>query len=357
VPAAQSGAAGAKGASGRARTQEAAATQPATRPAALAHGAPGQPIVIGSANVLAIADQVMALLRSGQDPVSAVVTGVNQVEDDPKDHSVGYGGLPNEDGVVELDASVMDGRTHRAGAVAALQKIRNPSSVAKMVMRYTDHVLLVGEGALKFAKAVGFKEQDLLTDEAREIWLKWKTTHSSDDDWVYPEASDEAARRLRQMGIDFTYGTINCLAMTAKGDIGGCTSTSGLSYKLPGRVGDSPIVGAGLYVDNEVGAAGSTGRGEANLQNCSSVQIVELMRSGMNPTEACLEALRRVAKRTEKRLRNAKGEPDFGLSFYALRKDGQIGGASMRSGEKGPPEMAVHDGRAARLVGMAVLYT
>ncbi|MEW6251092.1 MAG: isoaspartyl peptidase/L-asparaginase, partial [Planctomycetota bacterium] len=279
-----------------AQTQPAAAKgQAETQPAALARGTPGQPVLCGSANAIRACDRAIELLRQGGDPVDAVVAGVNIIEDDPHDHSVGYGGLPNEDGVVELDASVMHGPLHRAGAVAALRNIRNPSSVARLVMRWTDHVLLVGEGALRFAKAMGFKEEELLTDEARAIWLKWKATHSADDDWLYPEANEEAerwrrthhaerqpgaalrgrpdaavgesggairsatdatARRLRDDGIEFTYGTINCLALTPTGDLGGCTSTSGLSYKLAGRVGDSPIIGAGLYVDNEVGGCG-----------------------------------------------------------------------------------------------------
>jgi N4-(beta-N-acetylglucosaminyl)-L-asparaginase len=295
----------------------------------------------------------MELLREHADPVDAAVAGVSLVEDDPKDHSVGYGGLPNEDGVVELDSCVMHGPTHQAGGVAALQRIRHPSQVAALVMRRTDHVLLVGEGALRFAKAHGFDEEELLTDEARRIWLKWKETHSDKDDWLHPEANEEAARRLRKLGLPFTYGTISCLALTAGGDLGGCTTTSGLSYKLPGRVGDSPIIGAGLYVDNGVGACGSTGRGEANLQNCSSFMIVELMRRGMTPTEASLEVLRRVAARTVKRLLDAAGEPNFGLTFYALRKDGVVGGASLR----GPGRMAFHDGDRCRLVDVPGLYT
>jgi N4-(beta-N-acetylglucosaminyl)-L-asparaginase len=310
------------------------------------------PIVIASANGVPACNRALELLKQGADPVDAVVAGVNLLEDDPKDHSVGYGGLPNEDGVVELDACVMHGPRHKGGAVAALQRIRNPSSVAKFVMWRTDHVLLVGEGALRFAKAHGFKEEDLLTDEAREIWLKWKETHSDQDDWLPLEANEESAQRLRERNIEFTYGTVTCMALTEKGDLGGCTSTSGLSYKLPGRVGDSPILGAGLYVDNEVGACGSTGRGEANLQNCSSFLVVELMRAGAKPEEACREVLRRIAARTEKRLRDAKGEPNYQLTFYAIRKDGLVGGACLR----GEGRMAVHDGKECRLVTLPGLF-
>lgn len=309
-----------------------------------------RPIGIGSANAKPSLIKAVELIRGGDDPLDSVISGVNIVEDDPTDHSVGYGGLPNEDGVVELDSCVMDGRYHKAGGVASLQRIKNPSRVAALVMRRTDHVLLVGEGALRFARAHGFKEQDLLTDEAREIWLKWKETHSDNDDWIRPEADKAAAARAK--GIQYTTGTITCMALTATSDLVGCTSTSGLSYKLPGRVGDSPIIGAGLYVDNEVGACGSTGRGEANLQNLSSFAVVELMRGGMTPDEACMEALRRVAKRTEKRLRNAQGEPAYGLTFYAIRKDGMVGGAAMREATN----MAYHDGAECKMIKLPQLY-
>lgn len=312
------------------------------------------PVVVASGNGVPACEHAMALLREGGDPVDAVVAGINLVEDDPDDHSVGYGGLPNEDGVVELDACVMHGPTHKAGAVAALRNVRHPSSVAKLVMRRTDHVLLVGAGALRFAKAHGFKEENLLTDEARRIWLKWKETLSEEDDWLGPEASAAAERRWREAGIEYTYGTITCLALTPGGDLGGCTSTSGLSFKLPGRVGDSPIIGAGLYVDNEAGACGSTGRGEANLQNCSCFLVVELMRAGATPEEACRRVLERVAAHTEPRLRNERGEPAFGLTFYALRKDGLVGGATMR-GDRA--QMVVHDGRGCRRVKLPALFS
>ena len=321
------------------------------------HRGKGGPIIISSANGRPACNEALELITQGADPLDAVVAGINLVEDDPEDHSVGYGGLPNEDGIVELDSCVMDGPTHKAGAVAGLRNVRNPSSVAKLVMRRTDHVLLVGEGALRFAKAHGFKEQELLTDEAREIWLRWKERHSDRDDWLHPEGDEETAR-WKKMGTgsaqarpdcasqrrraepvpffsngrqdtEFTYGTISCLALTESGNLAGCTSTSGLSYKIPGRVGDSPIIGAGLYVDNEVGACGSTGRGEANLQNCSCFMIVEFMRQGMTPDQASLAMLKRVADKTEPRLCDESGKPSYGLTFYAVRKDGLVGGASM----------------------------
>ncbi len=309
-----------------------------------------RPAVIGSANALRGSELAMKLIRDGADPVDAAVEAVATVEDDPNDNSVGLGGVPNEDGVVQLDACVMHGPTHKAGAVAAIEDIRNPSKVAKLVMWRTDHVLLVGEGAKRFALAHGFKEENLLTDKARRIWLKWKEGHSDKDDWLGPEESGHAGRREDFEG--FTYGTCTCMALTPAGDLGGCTTTSGLAFKIPGRVGDSPIIGAGLYVDNEVGACGSTGRGEANLQNCSCVMIVELMRQGYEPQEACLEMLRRIAKRTEKRLRNARGEPNYPLRFYAIRKDGAVGGASMR----GTGKMTYHDGTQARLIETPALY-
>jgi N4-(beta-N-acetylglucosaminyl)-L-asparaginase len=333
---------------------------------------PRLPVVVASANGIKAIAEAMRLLREGKaDPLDAVVAGVNIVEDDPTDHSVGLGGLPNEDGIVELDASCMHGPTHKAGAVAALRNIRNASSVARLVMRRTDHVLLVGEGALRFAKAHGFKEEDLLTDEAREMWLRWKETLSDEDDWLAPEeASPTTAPTTGQTNdvaqppsagntaegrcatIEYTWGTINCLAVDAASNLAGVTTTSGLSYKIPGRVGDSPIIGAGLYVDNAVGAAGSTGRGEANLQNCSSFMIVEFMRGGLSPEQACLEMLKRVADHTEPRLRDSQGRPTFGLTFYALAKDGRFGAASMWSDCK----YAVHDGTEARLLNGVYLY-
>lgn len=326
----------------------AGAAQPAAAPAK-------GPIIIASANGLTAVTRAMELLRGGADPLDAVVAGVRINEDDPNDGSVGYGGGPNEDGEVELDASVMHGPTHKAGAVAALRRVRHAASVAQRVMQRTDHVLIVGEGALRFARAHGFPEENLLTESAREAWLRWKESHSDDDDWLPPAsqpATQQHSRLPREGPIERDYGTINCLALTAAGDLAGTTTTSGLSNKIAGRVGDSPIIGAGLYVDNGVGAAGSTGRGEANLQNCSSFLIVELMRNGKSPQTACLEALTRIADRTEPRLRDRNGRPAFGLAFYALARDGRHGSATMWSGGK----YAVHDGTEAKLVESAYLF-
>jgi N4-(beta-N-acetylglucosaminyl)-L-asparaginase len=313
-----------------------------------------RPVVVASANGLQATARAMELIKQGTDALDAVVSGVNIVEDDPNDNSVGYGGLPNEEGVVELDASVMHGPSGRGGAVASLRNIKNPSKVAKLVMERTDHVLMVGEGALRFAKAHGFKEEDLLTEESRKIWLEWKEKLSKEDDWLPPhdiESVDvgEALKRWERVT-----GTINCNAVDLRGNVSGCTTTSGLAFKIPGRVGDSPILGAGLYVDNEVGAAGSTGRGEANLLSCSSVMIVEYMRQGRSPQEACLMACERIARRTkEKRLLDSKVRPRFNVNFYAINRAGEFGGAALWSGGK----FAVNTGEPeSRLVDLAYLY-
>lgn len=313
---------------------------------------PNRPVVIASGNGLRATAKAMELVLKGADPLDAAIAGVNIVEGDPDDISVGYGGLPNEDGVLELDAAVMHGPTHRCGAVAALQGIKYPSRVAKLVMERTDHVLLVGEGAQRFAIAHGFKVENLLTERARKIWLYWKETRSDIDDWLPPppEQVDPEVRRF--FGERIT-GTIHCSVLDRNGDLAAVTTTSGLAFKIPGRVGDSPIIGAGLYVDNDIGAAGSTGRGEANLANCSCAIIVELMGRGMHPREACLEMLRRVASHTkEKRLLREDGRPNFQLVFYAVNKDGQYGAASMWKGRK----YAVHDQRGNRLEDCAYLF-
>ncbi len=283
-----------------------------------------RPIVIASGNGLAACETAAAALARGEEVLNAVIAGVTRIEDDPSDHSVGYGGLPNEEGVVELDASVMHGPTHRAGAVAALRNVRHAARVAHRVMEKTAHLLLVGEGALAFARAEGFPEENLLTDAARRYWEAWRHDRQARQNWSYPTAD-----RATEPG--FTHGTVTVLAVDERGDLAGCTSTSGLSYKRPGRVGDSPIIGAGLYVDNHVGAAGSTGHGELNLRNCSSFQVVELMRQGFPPAEACVAVLQRVVARLEPALCNPRGEPAVELNLFALRKDGEFGGARLRA--------------------------
>lgn len=331
--------------------------------AALAVGSPSEalasfqqskPVVIASSNGLQATAKAMELIKQGKDALDAVVAGVNIVEDDPNDQSVGYGGLPNEEGVVELDASVMHGPTGRGGAVASLRNIKNPSKVARLVMERTDHVLLVGKGALSFAKSHGFKEEDLLTDESREVWLKWKENMSKEDDWLPPHDIDTRGIGALLEPFMRTTGTINCNAVDMKGNISGCTTTSGLAFKIPGRVGDSPILGAGLYVDNEVGAVGSTGRGEANLLSCSSVMVVEFMRQGKSPEEACLLACKRIAQQTKmKRLLDDKGRPNFNVSFYAINKRGEYGSAAIWSGAR----FTVNTGEPqSRMMEAAFLY-
>jgi N4-(beta-N-acetylglucosaminyl)-L-asparaginase len=278
------------------------------------------PVVISSANGLEAVKKAYEMIKAGNDPLDAVIAGVNIVEDDPNDMSVGYGGLPNEDGEVELDASCMHGPTHRAGAVGALKCIKNPSKVARLVMERSNRIFLVGEGALRFAVAHGFKKENLLTDKAREIWLKWKDNLSTEDDWEPPKDKE---------GNPITHGTINCDAVDTKGDIAGVTTTSGLPFKVAGRVGDSPIIGAGLYVDNEVGAAGSTGHGEANIKVVGAHAVVEFMREGVHPEEACLRALQRIVdiqKRTAKWYGNLQN-----VNLYAVNKKGQFAAASIYS--------------------------
>jgi N4-(beta-N-acetylglucosaminyl)-L-asparaginase len=253
---------------------------------------------------------------------------------------------------VELDAAVMHGPTHGGGGVAALRNIMHPAAVARLVMKRSDHCLLVAEGALRFARAHGFPEVDLLTDEARRIWLHWKETSRKDSDWIGPEVAQVDPAVRDYLGV-WLNGTIHCSALDTHGDLGCVTTTSGLSYKIPGRVGDSPILGAGLYLDNAVGAAGSTGRGEANLLNLSSHLIVEEMRRGTAPTDAVMEACRRiVANNRNPRLRDARGRPNFEVNFYALTRDGRFAGASLWAGSR----MAIHDGSGPRLVECTPLF-
>jgi N4-(beta-N-acetylglucosaminyl)-L-asparaginase len=316
---------------------------------------PARPVAISSQNGLPTVTRTVERMNQGIDPLEAIVEGIAIVEDDPDDTSVGYGGLPNERGVVQLDASVMHGPTHRAGAVAALENIRNPARVAWLVMQRTDHVLLVGKGALDFAKAHGFKEENLLTDRAREAWLRWRAALNRSDNWLEPDQyTDQDATPIRSKDdIPFTEGTIHCSAVDTNGDIGACTSTSGLSWKIPGRVGDSPIIGAGNYADNLVGAAGATGRGEAVIQSCGSFQVVQHMANGDHPTEACLKVLKWITNRTRRKmLLNERGEPNFNVVLYAVRRDGAYGSACMRKGR----EFAVHDGTEARLEPCAHLF-
>jgi len=326
-----------------------------------------RPVVLASANGLKAAELALQQLRAGADPLDAAIAGVNLVEDDPKDMSVGYGGIPNEEGVVQLDSCVMHGPTARAGAVAALEGIKNPSRVAKVVMETTDHVLLVGAGARRFAEMNGFQVENLLTEKARKVWLYWKQNLSAQDKWLEPDPSrldPEVQDFIREYGKDpfrdpRSHGTIHLSVCDGRGNLAGCTSTSGLFFKMPGRVGDSALIGAGCFVDNTVGAAGSTGRGEANILIGGGTLLVERMRAGRSPRDACLDALRRVAETTkEKRLLDPRGRPGFSLSYYALSKSGTYGMASMWSHRPSgkPSQFVVADARGARLETAAFLH-
>lgn len=285
------------------------------------------------------ARQAYAILASGGLALDAVEKGANIVEVDPNDHSVGYGGLPNAEGVVQLDASCMDGKTYSAGSVACIENIKTPSSVARAVMEHTDHVMLVGRGALEFAISMGFKEEDILTPQAREIWVRWREGLSPDDVYGPPVylRNRKGGGSSMQEPIESHHGTVNVLAVDAKGDVAGITTTSGLSWKVPGRVGDSPIIGAGLYVDNSVGAAGATGRGEDVMKSLASYFIVGRMRDGRSPQQACEDAIEMIVQRYK-----AVGI-DYvpGEKFIALSKDGEVGCAFMGGGG-GPPALTMH---------------
>jgi N4-(beta-N-acetylglucosaminyl)-L-asparaginase len=328
-----------------------------------------KPVVVASSNgnrfknggsVTGVQKAFEMMTSGGSDVLDALIAGVNLCELDPEESGVGFGGLPNAEGVVQLDSCCMHGPKKRAGGVACIEGVRAPSLVAKAVMEYTDHHLLVGKDAQRFAASMGFKiEDDLNTEKSRKTWLEWKRRvdpeHYLDpakrqtgtsSDAATGDAGYRAALSMMRDGLidpEHFWGTINCDGVNARGEVCGVTTTSGLAWKIPGRVGDSPILGAGLYVDGAVGAAGSTGRGEANLYNLSSFLIVENMRRGMSPKDAGLDALRRVKSNTiEKRLLNTAGNPNFGLSFYIINAKGDYAGVSMYPAkyavctEKGP---------------------
>jgi len=325
------------------------------------------------------------ILSSGGSAIDAVERGANVIEVDPEDTSVGYGGLPNEDGIVQLDASIMDGATYNAGSVAGLEGIKTPASVARLVMERTDHVMLIGRHAQEFAVSFGFEIEDLMTERSREIWLRWREEHSNDDDWgppdhlvppesdaaggggqaragYGPDAVERAARRwaelldlpgrdgpdgayVRAEALLHRYGTTNVLAVDADGSVAGITTTSGLAFKIPGRIGDSPIIGAGLYVDNDIGAAGVTGRGEDVIKSCASYYIVSRMGAGRTPQEACEDA----AAMIRHKYRNVN--PDFIPSekFVAIDKAGDYGAAWMPFRDR-PPRMTVANAAGVEVV-------
>jgi N4-(beta-N-acetylglucosaminyl)-L-asparaginase len=342
----------------------------AAPPAAQAGAGHARPLILSSANGLKYLDRGMAVLKKNGDTLDAVLAVVTAVEDDPNDDSVGYGGLPNEDGEVELDACVMHGPTRRAGSVAGIRKIKNPSLVARAVMERTNHVMLVGEGALRFAVDEGFEPMNLLTERSRLAWLAWKARTSKNwrpgldsPDWKQDLAGllNTPEKRLWAEHIEDVVlhpptGTINCLAVDPDGAISGTTTTSGLSWKIAGRVGDSPIIGAGLYVDNDVGAAGATGKGEENIKIAGGHTIVEAMRRGATPTEACLEALKRVARNYNNSMEKLK---QFHLLFYAVNKYGTYGSASLWQKDykgKENTHYAVDNGNGPRLMDCAFLF-
>jgi N4-(beta-N-acetylglucosaminyl)-L-asparaginase len=257
---------------------------------------------------LELVQKAQAELLAGKDLLDALEAGVNVVEDDPKVMTVGYGSMPNEDGVVQLDAAMMDGRTHRAGAVAAIEKFKNPISIARKVMEKTEHVMLVGAGAMTFARKSGFKETELLTPEAQKAWMGrkenfWRVEH---------------------------HDTVCCIGRDARGDLATAVSTSGLPWKIAGRVGDSPIIGAGSYVDNDVGAACATGVGELTMRTCASFAVVERMRAGASPSAACTAVLEQILKWAPE----VKREPRLQLAFIAMSKRGQVGAAVYRKQKK-----------------------
>lgn len=337
----------------------------------------GKNIIICANNGHAYADAAYEYLKGGGDTLEAGIRVVKGPEDDPNDDSVGLGGLPNEEGVVELDSCCMHGPTRRAGAVAAVRNIKNVSMVGRAVMENTGHVMLAGDGAERFAVAMGFPRENLLTDRSRKIWLLWKE-FNSDRDWWGPGIADprwqppapqskpqaelwhdriqKLQQRAADLGIEPEFqlaaihrvlfpptGTIHCSVLNEKGEMSGITTTSGLAFKLPGRVGDSPIIGAGCYTDQDVGSAGATGSGEENIKVAGAHTIVENMRHGMSPQEAGMDTLKRI-------VRNYNGDMNklrfMDMTYYILRKDGAYAGVSLWEGYAAghPHKFTVHDG-------------
>lgn len=334
-------------------------------------------IIICANNGHAYADAAYEYLKSGGDTLEVGIRVVKGPENDPNDDSVGLGGLPNEDGVVELDSCCMHGPTRRAGAVGAVRNIKNVSMVGRAVMENTGHVMLAGEGAERFAVAMGFPRENLLTDRSRKIWLLWKEFNSDRDWWgpgiadphwqppapqtkpqaeLWQERIQKLQRRAADLGIEPEFqlaavhrvlfpptGTIHCSVLNEKGEMSGITTTSGLAFKLPGRVGDSPIIGAGCYTDQDVGSAGATGSGEENIKVAGAHTIVENMRHGMSPQEAGMDALKRI-------VRNYNGDMNklrfMDMTYYILRKDGAYAGVSLWEGYAAghPHKFTVHDG-------------
>jgi len=342
-------------------------------------------IIISAANGYNYLDRGYAVLTSGGDTLDAVMQVITGPEDDPNVDSVGLGGLPNEDGVVQLDACCMHGPTRMAGSVAAVEEIKNVSLLSKAVMENTGHIMLVGAGAQKFGFDMGFPRENLLTDRSRKIWLLWKETMSNKDWWgpgidspkykLPDEEGDRSAledemmqrleARAAKLGIEPEYraaaiqhvlhpphGTINCSSLNEKGEMSGATTTSGLAWKLSGRAGDSPIIGAGCYCDQNVGSAGATGNGEENIRIVGAHTIVENMRRGMSPQEAGMDALKRIVNNFNGDMKKLQY---VDMSYYILRRDGAYAGVCMWSGgPKHPRRFAVHDGSKRYEIAVAM---
>lgn len=328
-------------------------------------GADTGPVVIASGNGLAAATLAHRLASEGAAPLDAVVEGCRLVEDDPRDVSVGYGGLPNSEGVVELDAAVMDGATHRVGAVAAMRDIRHAAAVAREVLLHCDHDLLVGEGATRFALSRGFSRSELLSPEAAGAYAQWKQAGaappdpadellSDEDRWLHVDEDGAAVRDIpRGHRLPYTHGTMHISVLAADAGMACATTTSGLSYKLPGRVGDSPICGAGLYCEAGIGSAGATGRGESGMESCAAFDVVREMERGEAPEAACRLVLARIVRRTRNpSLLLRSGTPRFNITLYALRADGAAGSAALYSGYR----YALHDAQGPRRLAAGHLF-
>jgi N4-(beta-N-acetylglucosaminyl)-L-asparaginase len=343
--------------------------RPQTQGATTAAGRKGYPVLVGSENALKGMKEHYQQLSGGAEPLDVAISVVKHMEADPTDHSVGLGGLPNEDGVVQLDSAVMDGKTHNAGSVACIEDILHPCEVARLVMERTDHVMIVGRGAYEFARGHGHPHTELLTPEAREIWMHWRESMSDQDDRLVPAkdrrqaSADSEAERAHLAYLDSFLedritGTIHCSALSTEGHVACTTTTSGLSWKIPGRVGDSPIIGAGLYCDAEAGSAGATGRGEAAILSHGSSAVIELLRGGASPVDAGLEVLRRVTRQAQRAaawqpgLVDAAGVPTFGLQYYVLGLDGTAVGVTLKGGGKYAVADPEHGPRLMDLVAL-----